>query len=140
MTVRKNFSVRYVTSQLRLMSEKLEGKTAIYVAGGTVMAVRGLKEGTKDIDVVVGSKEDLMKVKNSLATLSYSKANRDLELAYQRMDAGVILENVDGFRWDVFEKVVAGKFHLSPGVKSRARDYEISSKKLAVKFLSMEDV
>lgn len=140
MMVRKNFGVEYVNGQLGLVSEKLGGRTTLYVAGGTVMAVGGLKEGTKDIDVVVESTDDLTRLKKALATLSYSKPNRTLKIAYQRMEAGAILENKDGFRWDVFERVVAGKFHLSPGMKSRARDYEISNEKLAVKFLSMEDV
>jgi hypothetical protein len=58
MTTRKNFDARYVDDQLRLVSEKLGGKTTMYVAGGTVMAVRNLKEGTKDIDVVVESADE----------------------------------------------------------------------------------
>jgi hypothetical protein len=139
-TVRKNFDARYVDDQLRLVSEKLVDKTIMYVAGGTVMAVRGLKEGTKDIDVVVESAEDLGRLTKALVGSGYSKPNQSLEIAYQRMEARAILENKDGFRWDVFERVVAGKFHLSPGMKSRARDYEISNQKQAVKFLSMEDV
>jgi hypothetical protein len=139
-TVRKNFDARYVDDQLRLVSEKLLGRTTMYVAGGTVMAVRDLKEGTKDIDIVVESAEDLKRLTKALADSGYSKPNKSLEIAYQRMEAGAILENKDGFRWDVFEKVVAGKFHLSPGMKSRARDHEISNENQSVKFLSMEDV
>jgi len=139
-TVRKNFDARYVDDQLRLVSGRLVGKTTMYAADGTVMAVRGLKEGTKDVDVVVESADDLVRLKKALTTVGYSKPNQFLEVAYQRMEAEAILENKDGFRWDVFERVVAGKFHLSPGMKSRARDYKISNEKLAVKLLSMEDV
>jgi len=140
MTLRKNFGVKYVNDQLRRVSEKLPGKTTVYVAGGTAMAVVGLKEGTKDIDVVVESADDMARLKEALARLGYSKPNQSLEVAYQQMEAGAILENEDGFRWDVFERIVAGKFHLSPGMRSRARTYEISSEKQPVKFLSMEDV
>jgi hypothetical protein len=139
-TVRRNFDARYVDDQLRRVSEKLVGKTTMYVAGGTVMAVRDLKEGTKDIDIVVESAEDLRRLTKALADSGYSKPNHLLEIAYQRMEARAILENIEGFRWDLFERVVAGKFRLSPGMKSRARDSEISNQKQAVRFLSLEDV
>ena len=140
MTVRKNFGMRYVNGQLTGVAEKLAGKTIVYVAGGTAMAIEGLKEGTKDIDVVVESAEDLTRLKKALTILGYSKPNQSLEVVYQRMGAGAILENKDGFRWDMFERIVARKFHLSPGMKKRARNYELSSEKLAVRLLSMEDV
>ena len=140
MTVRKNFGMRYVNGQLTVVAEKLAGKTTIYVAGGTAMAIEGLKEGTKDIDVVVESADDLTRLKKALTTLGYSKPNQSLEVAYQRMEAGAILENKDGFRWDVFERIVAGKFHLSPGMKKRARNHELSTEELLIRLLSMEDV
>ena len=140
MTVRKNFSLEYVAGQLRLVSDKLASKTTLYVAGGTVMAIAGLKEGTKDVDVAVESPGDLQGLKKALLASGYSKPGKALEVAYRLMQARAVLENKDGFRWDVFEKVVAGKFHLSPGMKKRARNYELSSEKLAVRLLSMEDV
>ncbi len=140
MMVRKNFSVEYVSGQLRLVSEKLGSRMTLFVAGGTVMAIGGLKEGTKDVDVVVESPADLQGLKRALVTSGYSKPGKALEVAYRQMQARAVLENKDGFRWDVFERVVAGKFHLSPGMKKRARNYELSSEKLAVRLLSMEDV
>ena len=88
MTVRKNFGMRYVNGQLTVVAEKLAGKTTIYLAGGTAMAIEGLKEGTKDIDVVVESADDLTRLKKALTTLGYSKPNQSLEVAYQRMEAG----------------------------------------------------
>jgi uncharacterized nucleotidyltransferase DUF6036 len=140
MTVRKNFNVRYVDAQIELVSEKLDRETTIYVAGGTVMAIRGLKEGTKDIDIVVDSVDDLTRVRKALVGSGYHKPNQSLEMAYQRMKARSILDNLDGFRWELFEKIVAGKFHLSPGMKDRARDHRTSSKMLTVKLLAIEDV
>ncbi len=104
------------------------------------MAVENLKEATKDIDVVVETPEGVHGLESALTNLGYSKPIPNLEIAYGRMRASVILQNPDGFRWDIFERVVAGKFHLSPGMKLRARTYETSNDRLIARLLSMEDV
>ncbi len=103
------------------------------------MAVANLKEATKDIDVVVETSEEVHALESVLTNLGYSKATPNLEID-GRMRASVILQNPDGFRWDIFERVVAGKFHLSPGMKLRARTHETSTDRLVARLLSMEDV
>jgi hypothetical protein len=140
MNARKNFDLRYVNEQLRRVSDEIVGKTTIYVAGGTVMAIENLKEGTKDIDVVVESAEDLRRLKKALTDSGYSNPTQSLEVAYKKMRAQTILENKDRFRWDIFERVIARKFQLSPGMKTRAREHPLSNEKVAIKLLSMEDV
>jgi len=54
-------SARTSTGEQRRVSDEIVSKTTIYVAGGTVMAIENLKEGTKDLYVVVESARRLTK-------------------------------------------------------------------------------
>lgn len=50
---KKSFNPGYVEKELSKVDKALTEKTVIYVIGGAVMALRGLKFGTKDVDVVL---------------------------------------------------------------------------------------
>ncbi len=140
MTQRREFSLGYIENELTRLDSGLASPLDIYVAGGFVMAHRGLKPGTKDIDVVL---EDRPRFRN-LVKLLLRHGYRELTVnvlpsAYVNLFASAILENSDGFRWDVFEKVVADKLALTETMKSRATP-SYKKKKLRLFLLSKEDV
>ena len=54
-TTVKSFNPKYVKRELKRIDKTLLEKIKIYITGGAVMALAGLKIGTKDIDVIVES-------------------------------------------------------------------------------------
>jgi hypothetical protein len=51
----QKFNRRYIEMELEKLNAALTRRTRVFVAGGAAMAFYGLKEATKDIDVVVES-------------------------------------------------------------------------------------
>jgi len=140
MTQRREFSLGYIESELASLDSGLAGPLDVYVAGGFVMARRGLKPGTKDIDVVLEDRPRFRNLVKLLLRHGYRELAVDvLPSAYVTLFASAILENGDGFRWDVFERVVADKLALTETMKSRATP-SYKKKKLTLFLLSKEDV
>lgn len=52
MTERPNFDRQYIENELQKLAATLVEKNTVFVAGGAAMAFYGLKEATRDIDVV----------------------------------------------------------------------------------------
>ncbi len=140
LTERRNFDRHYVQSQLENLAQRLERRTTVYVAGGAALALTGLKEATKDIDVVVRSRVEANSLLTGLRRLGYRDPRRFLTVCVRRMHARALRENSDGFRWDVFEKAAAGRLVLSRGMVERAHDYGIVGGRLRVRLLSKEDI
>ena len=133
------FNRDYVENQLQKLSTLLRRRTRIFVAGGAAMAFYGLKEATKDIDVVVEERSGLRLLVSALHKVGYAYPKHSLSVTYRRMRAKAILENSNGFRWDIFERVVANKLSLSGGMVERSRVI-FNNAKLHVRSLSKEDI
>ena len=140
MTTRRNFSPAYVEKELDAVDRKLRQKIKVYVAGGAAMALVNLKEATKDIDVVVESEPEVNTLLLALEQLGYKDPRGFITINYQRMHARAIRENNDGFRWDIFEKVVANRLSLSKGMIARARELTKNRETLDLRLLSKEDI
>jgi predicted nucleotidyltransferase len=88
------------------LDETLDERVGAYLLGGTNLILRGLKNTTKDIDVVVEDRETFLRLVDALQELGYEE-RRDLEAAYEQLAPSLVLER-DGFpRWDIFVAVVA---------------------------------
>ena len=118
-----------------ILSEKLD----IYLLGGAVMAIIGLKAGTKDIDVIVEHEKDHRSLISSLEKCRYFVLQpQDLSKPYFELSA-TALQNCEGFRWEVFVEYVAKKLALTSTVQKRATEI-YSGDKLTVFRLSNEDL
>jgi hypothetical protein len=85
------------------------------------MAFYGLKDATKDIDIILTNHEDLNNLKAALDALGYKEPNPlVITRPYNDMQTSAILENGDGFRWDLFLSKVCGKLTLSADMQNRA--------------------
>jgi hypothetical protein len=133
------FNKQYVETELEKLNAALTRKTRIFVAGGAAMAFYGLKEATKDVDIVVERRTELHSLVSALRVVGYKRPTGSLGITYAKMRASAILENKDGFRWDIFERVIAGKLSLSKGMISRSR-ISYDKTKLHVRSLSNEDI
>ena len=137
---RKNFDLEYIEKELEKLSSSLRKELTVYVAGGCAMAYHRLKEATKDLDVVVRTRKESEILIKSLIRIGYHRLKYSiLGFAQRRMHAQAIVENTDGFRWDVFIEKVANKLKLTDSMRKRAtKTYERGKIKLLV--LSKEDI
>lgn len=138
-TTVKGFNPKYVKRELTRIDKTLLEKIKIYVTGGAVMALAGLKIGTKDIDVIVESDRAMNNLVSALLEERYSTVSGARLLPPYEGLSAMVLENKQGFRWDIFLKIVARKLFLSSGMKKRAT-LMFKGRRLIVYSLSKEDI
>lgn len=133
----KEFDVAYMETEFRRLAGKLEQPICIHAIGGGAMAWRGQKTGTKDIDVILESDSDEKTLVKALKALNYATP-QPIEGPYRRMGARGVLENEDGFRWDIFVTHVKG-FEFSDRMRARSEKW-LAKGPLEVKAVSSEDI
>lgn len=116
----------------------LEERVDAYLLGGANLILRGLKDSTKDIDVILSDRDALWRLVEALQERGYEE-RQDLESAYEEMAPSVVLERGGFPRWDVFVGVVADALHLTDEMKTRSED-ERSFGDLHVHLLSLTDI
>ena len=114
----------------------LNKKVNLYVFGGAALMFAGLKEATKDIDVVLETKEEEKAFVDILKRLGFGSIpltgeykNLKLEGIYGRKNE----------RFDVFLKIICDKLALSKNMVSRSK-IKSQHSNLSVKMLSSEDI
>ena len=121
MTQRRSFDRNYLQQEFDKLNATTKQPLTLYLIGGGAMSFYGVKDATKDIDVILTNQEDLNNLKVTLEALGYKEPDPLLiTRPYNDMQTSVILENQDGFRWDIFLHKVCGKLTLSNEMKNRA--------------------
>ncbi|MFC5367196.1 DUF6036 family nucleotidyltransferase [Salinirubrum litoreum] len=136
--MRARFDSAYIRSELEHIGQQLDNPLTVFLIGGGSMAFRGLKETTKDIDLIVSSGDDLSQLQAVLLELGYAIVQEPDE-EYEELGAQRILENDDGCRIDVFNQQVVGKLILSPGIRERSERY-LGPGNLGIELVSPEDI
>lgn len=130
-----SFGREYIYEELKKVDDVLGEHLKVYLIGGGNMSLLGLKDATKDIDVILEKEKDLQPLKNALLNCEYKEKYLQ---TYQKMGTRLLMENRDGFRWDVFVEAVCHGLVLSPFMIERSR--EVGFKNLRLFLLSKEDV
>ena len=139
MTQRRSFNKNYLQQEFDRLDAKTQPIT-LYLIGGGAMAFYGLKDATKDIDIILTNLDQLSSLQNALSTLGYKKpAQNFITKTYCKMQTNAIMENTDGFRWDLFINKVCNALMLSEGIKQRAKPLYKGSN-LTVLITSKEDI
>ncbi|MGA2522808.1 MAG: DUF6036 family nucleotidyltransferase [Candidatus Bathyarchaeia archaeon] len=139
MTQRRAFNKNYLQQELDRLNAKTKSIT-LYLIGGGAMAFYGLKDATKDIDIILTNSEQLSNLQNALSALGYKKpAQAFITKTYCKMQTNAIMENTDGFRWDLFVNKVCNALMLSEAIKQRAKPLYKGSH-LTVLITSKEDI
>jgi len=140
LTKRPSFDRKYILAELDKLSSKIVVPTRIFIIGGLALISYGLKEATKDIDVVVLSLQDLDILIKYLAIIGYHALENSLvSKPYEKMEVSKIMENEDGFRWDIFHRSICNKMSFSENMASRATEF-YSRNKLVLSIASKEDI
>jgi hypothetical protein len=136
--MRRRFDSEYIESELRRVGRQLEAELTVYLIGGGAMAFRGLKNTTKDIDLIVADGDDLRVLQSILLDNGYDIVKEPGE-EYDALGAQRILENDDGCRIDIFNQQVIDKLVLSEGMRRRSEAY-LDDGGLSVALVSSEDI
>jgi hypothetical protein len=136
--MRARFDSSYIRSELERIGQQLDNPLTVFLIGGGSMAFRGLKETTKDIDLIVSSGDDLSQLQAVLLEIGYDIVQEPDE-EYEELGAQRILENEDGCRIDIFNRQVIGKLMLSPSIRERSEQY-LDPGNLVVRLVSPEDI
>lgn len=118
------------------LDRSLHKKSSIYVIGGAALLKRGLKDATKDIDLVVAARDEFLEIQNALINMGFITKIPGKE--YSHMNLSQIFQRKDS-RIDLFEKEVCGRFSLSENMMKRAEKI-IELSRLTVFLCSSEDI
>ncbi len=100
------------------INKNIRNKINVYLIGGAVLLYHNLKPGTKDIDLIVNSKEEYESLINTLKKNDFTLEKPTRE--YHKLN----LENIlikDNYRFDIFNKIVCNNLFLSDNMIKRAK-------------------
>ena len=132
-----SFGKEYIYEELKKIDDTLDKQLKLYLIGGGNMSLLGLKNATRDIDVILNEEKELIILRDALLKCGYEEKYLPV---YQKMGSRVVMENEDGFRWDVFVNVVCHGLILSHYMMNRCREMQFGFKNLKLFLLSKEDV
>jgi len=123
---------------LEALGDHLETRVDVYLLGGGNLILRGLKDSTKDVDLVVEDGQTFFAIAESLQDVGYEERG-DVKAAYNQLDPSLVLEK-EGFpRWDIFVETVAGQLQLTEAMIERCnQSFEYGN--LHVHLLSLTDI
>jgi hypothetical protein len=140
MAQRRSFDRNYLNQEFDKLNKTTKQPFTLYLIGGGAMAFYGLKAATKDIDIILTIQGDLNSLQTALKAIGYIEPNPVLiTRAYDKMRTNAILENQDGFRWDLFLSKVCNALTLSGEMQKRATILYQGSR-LKVLIASKEDL
>jgi hypothetical protein len=140
MTKRPSFDKNYLQREFDKLNAQTKHILTLFLIGGGAMAFYGLKDATKDIDIILTNTNDLENLKTTLEATGYKKPESlFITRAYNKMQTNAILENHDGFRWNLFLNKICNALTLSTTMKQRAKQlYKGNS--LTVFIAAKEDI
>jgi hypothetical protein len=134
----KSFDKAYIEKQLEIIDSFLKEPITIYIIGGGAMGFYDLKTATKDIDIIVKTENEAISLLKALQNSKYKNLEK-IEPAYLKMKTRAIIENVDGFRWDIFVNIICGGLTLSREMILRSHPFK-KFKHMTIHLVSPEDL
>jgi hypothetical protein len=132
------FDAGYIDAELTRIGARIKKPMEIYLIGGCAMSFRGLKEFTKDVDIIFKTERDYELFCDALFGAQYHEPFT-MKSEHEQLKAKRMFENKDGFHLDLFVKTVIGKLALSKSMTRRAELYRQYGD-MAVCLLSKEDI
>ncbi|MBU1197962.1 hypothetical protein KJ765_05640 [Candidatus Micrarchaeota archaeon] len=136
--MRKAFEKRDLTAVLEQIGSVLSKPIEVFLLGGGAMVFRDQKTATKDLDLVFVTDVDCKAFISAIEKIGFKPAD-GLETAYLKMEAAGIWHDKNGFRFDLFVRVVCGCLELMPSIEKRAEVFGEFGR-LKVRTVSNEDV
>jgi hypothetical protein len=139
MTSREQFGRDYIESELQRIADHLQTKVEAYLVGGGAMSLHGgLKDTTKDIDLVVVNEDSLERLMGVLDAMGYEEVT-GLGDEYDQLGARHCVRNEDGCQFDIFYRQIADKLFLSEGMQARSEPI-LTDEYFPVNIVAFEDI
>lgn len=119
----KMFDRSYIERELNTINKYLDKQISIYIFGGGAMSFYDLKTATKDIDVLLPSEVEASALIKILLKSGYQKIETN-DPSYIQMKTREIIENADGFRWDIFVNKICGGLLFSEDMQKRSKSFK----------------
>ena len=136
------FNDQEIDTLFKEINLKLDDKIDILLVGGGAMSLKGLKEATKDIDVVLIDQKQYSLFINAIENLGFNEEKlaecKDFDSAYRKMDAKIYL-NSKGYWIDLFFKRICKKFLVHNKILERSELY-MDFGNLRVSLMTNEDI
>jgi len=129
----------YIKNELVQIDKRLTKSIDIYLIGGCAMSYYGIKDATKDIDVLFKNNYDCAGFFNAITKLGYEAAEQYFPPLLQ-MEATFFVYKGNELWVDLFVKNVMNRFELSDSIRHRAVKTNLSTKKLKVYCLDPNDI
>ncbi|MFT4932128.1 MAG: hypothetical protein ACI91T_002016 [Natronomonas sp.] len=136
--MRPTFGREYMEDEFRRIADCLSDPLTVSLIGGGAMALRDLKDATKDIDLVVPDSEGYGRLWDVLMELGYAEI-QSLGPDYRALGTTSCVENNDGCRLDLFNRQVANELVLTDGMRERSEPFRTPDP-LTLRLVSNEDV
>ena len=130
------FNKEELDNLLAKIGDKINKKIRIYMIGGCALSFKGLKLATKDIDLIVTSKEDFNIFDNSMKESGFQSISETENDFYA---TALAVYRKDESRIDVFLKTVGKMLILSQSMIKRAKEHKAYGN-LTVYLVSNEDI
>ena len=131
------FDKTELDSWLKSISKRTDREINIYLIGGCALSFKELKAITKDIDIIVISKEDFDTFDNAIKKSGFTFKTDLKDEVYPPALAVYIKDDVS--RIDVFLQQVGKMLTLTLNMEKRAKPYK-NYEKLSVYLVSNEDI
>ncbi|MBE3139614.1 MAG: hypothetical protein IMZ53_03420, partial [Thermoplasmata archaeon] len=129
----------YIKNEFMHIDKRLKKSIDIYLIGGCALSYYGVKDATKDIDVLFKNQYDCAAFFNAITELGYETAEQYFPPVVQ-MEGAFYIHKGDEIWIDLFVHTVMNKFELSTTIRQRAMKTDISMKKLNVYCLNTHDI
>ena len=132
------FEKNTILQLLEKIGAELPVKVKAYMIGGGALSLKGLKEATKDVDLVLLDRKALHQIKNSFEKIGY-EIDKGLFKEQFYKDAVFVFLDKSGSRIDILVDVVCGMLRLTKDMQKRAAKYG-SFGNLDIYLASNEDI
>lgn len=132
-----HWSADTIRSELDAVSQRLDGPATAYLSGGSAMVVRGFKQTTGDIDLLVPTGQDLRRFETAAVAGEYTRP------LLQKDPDGTAsmcrLQDDSGREIDVFNTQIGDGLVLSDGLRGRSEPY-VETERATIRVISPEDI
>ena len=127
-----------IEAEFTSLDHGLDREMTVYLMGGGAMTFRGLKNATRDLDLLVTSRADFDVLRNLLHDRGYETVENPVG-EYKSLGAALMLDKDGECRFDVFDRKVIRKLRISDRMQNRA-EAVFDGSQLRVLSLSNEDI
>ena len=135
---KQSYEKNFLLESLNAVGGKVARGLDVYLIGGLNLILRGVKDSTKDVDVVLKSKKDFDAFKAALEKAGYGES-AEAARSYRRLHPTTVMIRRGKPNLDLFVKVVCGGIELS-GEMAESAEFFKQTGNLRINLLSREAI